>query len=66
MYYHEGLNQTDIAARLGVTRTTGVLCGRFIDRQGQSVPGDLDDRMIGGYVTHVVTSNSTAQDMLRA
>ncbi len=26
---------------------TGVLCGRFIDREGHSVPGDLDARMIG-------------------
>ncbi len=26
---------------------TGVLCGRFIDAQGRSVPGALDDRMIG-------------------
>ncbi len=26
---------------------TGVLCGRFIDRAGRSIPGDLDDRMIG-------------------
>jgi len=76
---------------------TGVLCGRFIDRQGKSVPGDLDDRMIGveldkllnlemgmlvsvgqdkitpmlsaiagGYVTHVVTNNATATEMLKA
>ncbi len=26
---------------------TGVLCGRFIDDQGKSIPGKLDDRMIG-------------------
>ncbi len=26
---------------------TGVLCGRFIDRDGRSIPGALDDRMIG-------------------
>lgn len=26
---------------------TGVLCGRFIDSAGRSVPGELDDRMIG-------------------
>jgi len=26
---------------------TGVLCGRFIDALGRSIPGDLDDRMIG-------------------
>ena len=26
---------------------TGVLCGRFIDRAGQPLPGDLDERMIG-------------------
>lgn len=26
---------------------TGVLCGRFIDAQGRSIPGALDDRMIG-------------------
>lgn len=26
---------------------TGVLCGRFIDREGHSVPGDLDARIIG-------------------
>jgi len=26
---------------------TGVLCGRFIDGQGRSVPGALDERMIG-------------------
>lgn len=26
---------------------TGVLCGRFIDAQGKSIPGALDDRMIG-------------------
>ncbi len=76
---------------------TGVLCGRFIDAEGRSVPGALDDRMIGveldklqgldmgllvsvgpdkvrpmlsaiagGYVTHVVTSASTAEAMLRA
>ncbi len=76
---------------------TGVLCGRFIDAKGRSVPGDLDDRMIGvelsklrgldmgmlvsvgsdkvvpmlsaiagDYVTHVVTSNSTAAAMLEA
>ncbi len=75
---------------------TGVLCGRFIDEQGRSVPGDLDDRMIGveldkllnldmgmlvsdgadkalpmvsaiagGYVTHLVTSATTAKEMLR-
>ncbi len=75
---------------------TGVLCGRFIDAEGRSVPGALDDRMIGveldklqgldmgllvsvgpdkvrpmlsaiagGYVTHVVTSVSTAEAMLR-
>jgi len=25
----------------------GVLCGRFIDAQGQSIPGELDNRMIG-------------------
>ena len=25
----------------------GVLCGRFIDASGQSIPGALDDRMIG-------------------
>lgn len=25
----------------------GVLCGRFIDASGQSIPGDLDQRMIG-------------------
>jgi len=74
---------------------TGVLCGRFIDAEGRSIPGALDDRMIGvelsklrgldmgmlvsvgsdkvvpmlsaiagGYVTHVVTSNSTAAAML--
>ncbi len=74
---------------------TGVLCGRFIDARGHSVPGPLDDRMIGveldkllgldmgllvsvgadkvrpmlsaiagGYVTHVVTSASTAEAML--
>ena len=76
---------------------TGVLCGRFIDAEGRSVPGALDDRMIGveldkllgldmgllvsvgpekvrpmlsaiagGYVTHVVTSASTAEAMLKA
>ncbi len=76
---------------------TGVLCGRFIDARGRSVPGALDDRMIGveldkllgldmgllvstgadkvvpmlsaiagGYVTHVVTSASTAEAMLKA
>lgn len=76
---------------------SGVLCGRFIDAEGQSVPGALDDRMIGveldkllgldmgllvsvgadkvrpmlsaiagGYVTHVVTSASTAEAMLAA
>jgi len=76
---------------------TGVLCGRFIDAAGKSIPGELDDRMIGveldklknldmgllvsvgidkvipmisavagGYVTHVVTSNSTAAEMLRS
>jgi deoxyribonucleoside regulator len=75
---------------------TGVLCGRFIDARGRSIPGDLDDRMIGveldkllsldmgllvsvgadkvnpmlaaiagGYVTHVVTDNETAAEMLR-
>ncbi len=75
---------------------TGVLCGRFIDAEGRSVPGPLDERMIGieldklvglemgllvstgqekvrpmlsaiagGYVTHVVTSVSTAEAMLR-
>jgi len=74
---------------------TGVLCGRFIDTNGHSIPGALDDRMIGvdldnlldldmgilvsvgadkvrpmlsaingGFVTHLVTSNSTAQLML--
>jgi deoxyribonucleoside regulator len=74
---------------------TGVLCGRFIDAQGRSIPGDLDARMIGveldklqglemgllvsvgidkvapmlatiagGYVTHVVTSEKTAIEML--
>lgn len=73
----------------------GVLCGRFINAKGQSIPGALDDRMIGveldklvgldmgmlvsdgddkvmpmlaaiagGYVTHLVTSNSTAEAML--
>lgn len=26
---------------------TGVLCGRFIDAEGQAIPGALDDRMIG-------------------
>ncbi len=26
---------------------TGVLCGRFIDTNGQPIPGKLDDRMIG-------------------
>ncbi len=26
---------------------TGVLCGRFIDDRGLSIPGELDDRMIG-------------------
>ncbi len=75
----------------------GVLCGRFIDSEGQPIPGALDDRMIGvtldklqglevgllvsdgaekvepmlaaiagGYVTHLVTSNKTAQMMLDA
>jgi len=75
---------------------TGVLCGRFIDAEGRSVHGELDDRMIGieldklmnlemgllvsvgedkvvpmlsaiagGYVTHIVTSNKTAAEMLR-
>ena len=75
----------------------GVLCGRFIDRNGRAVPGALDDRMIGveldnllnldmgmlvsegpdkvvpmlaaiagGYVTHLVTSNTTAEALLRA
>jgi deoxyribonucleoside regulator len=73
----------------------GVLCGRFIDANGRSIPGALDARMIGveldklqnldmgllvsdgadkvvpmlaaiagGYVTHLVTSNSTAEAML--
>ncbi|MFQ5622708.1 MAG: sugar-binding transcriptional regulator [Paracoccaceae bacterium] len=75
---------------------TGVLCGRFIDASGKSVPGGLDDRIIGveldkllnldmgmlvsdgadkvvpmlsaiagGYVTHVVTGNRTAAEMLK-
>lgn len=75
---------------------TGVLCGRFIDAEGHSIPGELDDRMIGveldkllgldmgllvsegedkvvpmlsaiagGYVTHIVTNNRTAAEMLR-
>jgi len=26
---------------------SGVLCGRFIDTAGRSIPGELDDRMIG-------------------
>ena len=26
---------------------TGVMCGRFIDARGRSIPGDLDARMIG-------------------
>ncbi|MCP5074212.1 MAG: sugar-binding transcriptional regulator [Rhodobacteraceae bacterium] len=26
---------------------TGVMCGRFIDVQGRSIPGELDERMIG-------------------
>jgi len=74
---------------------TGVLCGRFIDSNGQFIAGDLDDRMIGvelekllnldmgllvsvgqdkvqpmlatiagGYVSHVVTSEETAKQML--
>jgi deoxyribonucleoside regulator len=73
----------------------GVLCGRFIDEGGRSIPGALDARMIGveldklqnldmgllvsdgidkvtpmlaaiagSYVTHLVTSNGTAQAML--
>ena len=75
----------------------GVLCGRFIDASGRSIPGALDDRMIGveldkllgldmgllvsvgtdkvrpmlaaiagGYVTHVVTSNATALELLES
>lgn len=26
---------------------TGVLCGRFIDKSGKAIPGELDERMIG-------------------
>lgn len=26
---------------------TGVICGRFIDAQGQAIPGPMDERMIG-------------------
>ena len=73
----------------------GVLCGRFIDENGQTILGELDDRIIGvtldklqgldmgllvsegaekvapmlaaiagGYVTHIVTSNDTARQLL--
>ena len=74
---------------------TGVMCGRFINAQGEPIPGNLDQRMIGvtldkllnlemgilvstgedkiapmmatiagGYVTHLVTSSTTAELML--
>lgn len=32
----------------------GVICGRFVDAQGQAVHGPLDDRMIGISVEHLV------------
>ncbi len=74
----------------------GVLCGRFINKDGEPIPGNLDERMIGvtldklkgldvgllvsdgkekvrpmlaaiagRYVTHLVTSNDTAQRLLQ-